>query len=81
MALGALDLETVERVLGRALIDAEFRKELSDDPEKIMKILGYGNLSDEAVRFFKALATGDFPVAAQEVEDRLGGRPVIALWF
>jgi hypothetical protein len=81
MALRQLELEQVEEILGRALIDPEFRAKLIQDTEGTLKALGYGGLSADAVAFFKGLSTNAFSAAAAEVENRLGGRKVVALWL
>lgn len=81
MAISKLELEDVEKILGRALIDTEFRNKLVANPEEVVFLLGYGEMSDDAIAFFKALNTGEFPEAADEVENRLGGRAVIAVWI
>lgn len=81
MALSNLDLEDVEKILGRCLIDSAFRAELTGDPERTLRTLGYGDASQDAIDFFRALDVGAFPGAAAEVENRLGGRRVIGLWL
>ncbi|NCS07917.1 MAG: hypothetical protein GPJ07_15725 [Microcystis aeruginosa G13-07] len=75
-----LDLEGVQDILGRALIDFKFREELLTDPATTLQILGYSQ-SDDSLRFFQALNNNVFKQAAQETEDRVGGRPVIAVWL
>lgn len=75
-----LDLIAVQDILGRALVDSKFREELLNDPATTIEILGYTQ-SDDSLRFFEALNNNVFKQAAQETEDRLGGRPVIALWL
>jgi hypothetical protein len=81
MAVRGLELEQVEEILGRALIDPEFRGRLINDTENTLKLLGYGGLSQDAVAFFKGLGTNAFSAAAAEVENRLGGRKVVGLWL
>ena len=81
MAVSSLELEDVQKILGRAVMDSEFRAKLIADPEGVLKVLGYGDLSDDAINFFKALGAGSFPDAANEVENRLGGRAVVGLWL
>jgi hypothetical protein len=81
MAVTSIDLEDVEKILGRALIDSAFRKKLVSNPEEVLNILGFGKPSDDAIAFFKALDTGGFPQAANDVENRLGGRAVVGLWI
>ncbi len=81
MAVSKIELEDVQNILGRAIIDADFRAKLIADPEGVCRILGFGELSQDAINFFKALGAGSFPDAADEVENRLGGRAVIGLWI
>jgi hypothetical protein len=81
MAVTSMALADVEKILGRALIDRNFRDKLVANPEEVLNILGYGQASEDAISFFKALGQGDFPQAATEVEDRLGGRAVVGLWI
>lgn len=75
-----LDIEAVKDILGRALVDANFRRELLTDPATTIDILGYKQ-TDDSGRFFEALNNDSFKQVAQETEDRLGGRPVIAAWL
>ena len=81
MAVTQLELEDVQNILGRAVIDPDFRARLVADPEDTLKILGFGGASPEALAFFGALNSGAFPQAAHEVENRLGGRAVVGLWI
>lgn len=81
MAISQLELADVQRILGRAIIDADFRAKLIADPEEVLRVLGFGDLSDDAIAFFKSLNVGSFPDAADEVESRLGGRSVVAAWL
>ncbi|HRH79483.1 MAG TPA: Os1348 family NHLP clan protein [Thiobacillaceae bacterium] len=81
MAISSIELEDVQKILGRAIMDGDFRAKLIADPEGVLKILGYGNLSADAINFFKSLGVGTFPDAADEVEARLGGRAVVGLWI
>lgn len=78
--LKKLDLDEVRDIIGRALLDGEFRQKLIDDPAGVFLILGYEQ-SDESLAFFTHLVSNAFRDAAQEVEDRLGGRPIIAVWL
>jgi hypothetical protein len=75
-----IDLDDVRGIVGRALLDAEFRAKLQDDARGTLMILGLDS-SAESVNFFKALVSQTFQAAAAEVDNRLGGRPVIALWL
>jgi hypothetical protein len=75
-----IDLDDVRGIVGRALLDSEFRAKLQDDARGTLMILGLDS-SAESVNFFKALVSQTFQAAASEVDNRLGGRPVIALWL
>jgi hypothetical protein len=75
-----LDLEAVQDILGRALVDGKFREELLADPATTIEILGYKQ-TDDSGRFFQALNNDTFKQVAQETEDRLGGRAIIAAWL
>jgi hypothetical protein len=75
-----IDLDDVRSIVGRALLDTEFRAKLQDDAKGTLMILGLDS-SPESVSFFKVLVSQTFQAAAAEVENRLGGRPVIALWL
>lgn len=81
MAISSIELQEVQQILGRAIIDGDFRAKLIADPEGVLRILGYGDLSDDAINFFRSLSAGSFPDAADEVENRLGGRKVVAAWL
>ncbi len=75
-----IGLEDVQEILGRALVDSEFRGELLNEPESTLAILGF-KMSQDSQNFFKALKDETFLAAAEQVESRLGGRPVIAAWL
>jgi hypothetical protein len=67
----------VKDVLGRALIDNDFRQCLVADPQEVLSGLGY-TASQESLRHFSALNGNSFPAMADEAESRLGG-PVVLL--
>ena len=75
-----IPIEDVKALLGRALIDSAFRQELLNDPAGTFTVLGL-NQSEDSKAFFAALNEDSFKEAASKVEDRIGGRPVIALWL
>lgn len=75
-----LELDDVQKILGRALVDATFRNELLNDTETVFVALGLDQ-SEESLNFFKALNENSFLEAADQIENRLGGRPVIAAWL
>jgi hypothetical protein len=75
-----IDLDDVRAIVGRALLDSEFRTKLQEDAKGTLMILGLDS-SPDSVSFFKVLVSQSFQAAASEVENRLGGRPVIALWL
>ncbi|MBP2236307.1 hypothetical protein J2Z31_002821 [Sinorhizobium kostiense] len=75
-----ITLEDVQEILGRALVDAEFREALLKDPEAAFMVLGL-NMSQDSINFFRALNDQTFLAAANTVENRLGGRPVIGAWL
>lgn len=75
-----ITLEDVQEILGRALVDTEFRRKLLADPDGTFTILGL-EMTADSVNFFRALNDQTFLAAADAVESRLGGRPVIGLWL
>lgn len=78
--LKKVTLDDVKALLGRALLDSEFRKKLLTDPDSTLVVLGYESSTDSG-NFFRALNSTSFKAAADEVENRLGGRPVVAAWL
>lgn len=75
-----ITLTDVQDLLGRAMVDADFRTQLLKDPEGTFVILGI-KMSDASMNFFKALNDESFLQAADKVDQRLGGRPIIAVWL
>jgi hypothetical protein len=75
-----ITIDDVKALLGRAMIDGAFRQELLNDPAGTFTVLGL-NHSDDSKAFFAALNEDSFKQAAINVEDRIGGRPVIAVWL
>lgn len=75
-----ITLEDVQEILGRALVDVEFREALLRDPDAAFSILGF-NMTQDSMNFFRALNDQTFLAAANSVENRLGGRPVIGAWL
>lgn len=75
-----ITLDDVKDLLGRALIDSAFRSELLKDPAGTFTVLGLKQ-SEDSKAFFAALNEESFLEAATKVEDRIGGRPIIALWL
>ena len=81
MILKKLTPNDVQDILGRAMLDSAFRAQLLTDPGQTIMIMGYEQSAD-SLAFFKALDSDTFKDAATDVENRLGGRPVIGvLWF
>ena len=78
--LKKINIDNVCDIVGRALLDSEFRVKLRDDAKGTLLILGYDS-SDDSTAFFKTLVSQSFQSVAVEVESRMGGRPVIALWL
>lgn len=78
--LKKITLDDVKALLGRALVDTDFRTKLITDPASTLVILGFDS-SQDSVNFFGALNSNTFKAAATEVENRLGGRPVVAAWL
>jgi hypothetical protein len=79
-SLKEMTLDAVQDIIGRAIIDSDFRNALLKDPETTIKILGF-NQSATSVLFFQTLNSDSFKELTEEVENRLGGRPVIAAWL
>ena len=75
-----ITLEDVQKLLGRALVDATFRNELLTDGATVFSVLGL-KMTQDSKNFFAALNDQTFLAAANSVENRLGGRPVIAAWL
>lgn len=78
--LRAMTLDDVKDVLGRALIDGDFRQNLLNDPSEVLSVLGF-QASQDSLNFFKALDSASFKGAAADIDNRLGGRPIIAAWL
>lgn len=66
----------VKDVLGRALIDSDFRQNLVANPGAVLSGLGYA-ASQESLNRFCALNADSFPAA--EVDKRLGPHLVLLL--
>lgn len=75
-----ITIQDVQDLLGRALVDSDFRRELLSDPEGTFTVLGM-KMTTDSMNFFRALNDATFLAAADSVENRLGGRPVVGLWF
>jgi len=75
-----ITLEDVQELLGRALVDADFRNSLLNSPDATLRVLGF-KMSADSQNFFRALKDDTFLAAAEQVQDRLGGRPIIAAWL
>lgn len=75
-----ITLDDVQNILGRVLVDTDFRKEILKNPEGTFLTLGL-TMSGDSMNFFKALNDQEFLTGAAAVEERLGGRPVVALWL
>lgn len=75
-----ITIEDVQELLGRCLVDAEFRSALLKDPEATFTVLGL-KMSPDSMNFFKTLNDATFLAAANSVENRLGGRPIAAIWW
>jgi hypothetical protein len=73
-----MTLTDVKDVLGRALIDSDFRENLVTNPREVLSVLGY-TASQESLNYFSALGGGSFPAAGNEVENRRGGPQLVCL--
>jgi len=61
--------EEIEKMLGKAILDPEFRKEAIEDPEAAAKKLGV-ELSSEQVEAFKAEETTRVAEHLEKVESK-----------
>lgn len=68
--LRPLTLEEVKHVLGRALIDPDFRAKLTADPKEVLSILGF-EVSQQGIDFFKNLKGSDFDDAGKSIDGAL----------
>ena len=73
-----MTLIEVKDVLGRALIDIDFRQHLVTNPREVLSVLGYA-ASQESLNYISTLAGGSFPAAPDEVENRGGGPQILLL--
>lgn len=65
--LKTMALHDVQLVLGRALMDPAFRRELTKNTAATLKALGY-DADRKLVAFFGKLKAKNFAAAAEEVE-------------
>lgn len=63
-----MTIENVQTIIGRAIIEAEYRSLLFDDPGKALE--GY-DLTEEEAQALKSLERQSLEPAAQELEERL----------
>lgn len=63
-----MSVDTIEKVIRKAVTDAEFREELFSDPEKALE--GY-ELTEEEAEKLKGLKPGFFEGEASELEERI----------
>lgn len=61
----------LKEILGRAMTDPAFGKDLRADPKKALEGAGF-HAHDDAVRFFKALGKKPFHDVAQHVHPKKG---------
>jgi len=69
-----MSLETVKQIIGHAMVDAEFRKHLMDNPAAALK--GYDLTEDEAA-LLKDLPSQNFESMAEELGERLSRAGVV----
>ncbi|MBB6252857.1 Os1348 family NHLP clan protein [Nitrospirillum iridis] len=71
--------EEVQSILGRALLDADFRKQLIDNPTHTLSILGF-TASPNALAFFSKLGGQSFTTAAGDLEAHIAAAPLPHSW-
>ncbi|MDZ5650688.1 MULTISPECIES: Os1348 family NHLP clan protein [Nitrospirillum] len=72
--------EDVQKVLGRALLEPGFRKQLLADPKGTLAILGY-KASAEALAFFAKLGDQAFGNAADDLAAHIASNPLPDVWY
>lgn len=60
--------EAVEQILGKMLLDVEFRKQIASNPNQV---LGGYNLTDEERDGFKSMDLNDFHQTLTSLDDRV----------
>ena len=70
--MAELDIDSVKEILGRALIDKTFRDELLEDPDSVIRELGYTH-STNSQAFFRSLTKDGFEGYADTLDERVGG--------
>ncbi|WP_044562351.1 Os1348 family NHLP clan protein [Azospirillum sp. B4] len=78
--LRELTPDDVQKILGRALLDANFRSKLAADPEAVLAILGF-KASAASLAFFKNLAAASFGTAADDLAKQFGTTPLPTSWL
>jgi hypothetical protein len=73
-----MTLIEVKDVLGRALIDSDFRQHLVTNPREVLSVLGYA-ATQESLNYISTLGSGSFPATTAEVENRGGGPKILVL--
>jgi len=69
-----MSIESVKQIIGHAMVDAEFRKRLFDDPAAALK--GY-ELTEEETALLKDLPRENFETMAGELSERISRAGVI----
>ncbi len=69
-----MSLESVKQIVGHAMLDAEFRKKLFENPAEALK--GY-ELTEQELALLKDLPQENFESAAGELSERISRAGII----
>ncbi|MEA1647605.1 hypothetical protein UAJ10_01060 [Nitrospirillum sp. BR 11164] len=72
--------DDVQKILGRALLEPGFRKQLLADVPGTLAILGF-KASPAALAFFAKLGEQPFGDAADDIESFISANPLPNTWF
>lgn len=77
--MAKLTREIVAEIIGRCIVDRRFREALFKDPRGTLYVMGYDEVDDKDIEFFKALPSDKFSDFIAEVDARISARPVAAI--
>ncbi|PTL78125.1 Os1348 family NHLP clan protein [Vitiosangium sp. GDMCC 1.1324] len=67
-----MDKKLIDEIIGRAVADADFRRDLKSNPEKALQDAGY-SVSPTFLAAIKAASSTDLDALASEYETRFPG--------
>jgi hypothetical protein len=73
-----MSLENVQAIIGRAVMEPEYREQLFSNPDKALE--GYG-LSEEETKALKGIKREKFEAVAGELEDRISKAGIGAMFL